>query len=99
LRQIALGPAGVPVAQRLDGLFDSLFLTNNEFTGGVTYTLALSEAIASNGFIAVNAGFVASFIAVRSTITGNWAIPDDNTVALRDESPTRQAAGNTVTVI
>jgi len=74
-------------------------MTNNELDGGVSYIVAASNAVASNGFIAITTGFLASFIAARSTVTGNWTIPDGDIVSLRDESPRKQAAANLTPVI
>ncbi|MBL8292506.1 MAG: hypothetical protein JNN08_11755, partial [Bryobacterales bacterium] len=96
LRQIASTTGG---AAAIDGIFTSLFVTNNQFDGGVNYTTAVSESIASNGFIAANTGTLAAFIAARSTVTGNWAVPDGDIVRLRDESRIKSQAANTIPVI
>lgn len=96
LRQIASTTGG---AAAIDGIFTSLFVTNNQFDGGVNYTTAVSESIASNGFIAANTGTLAAFIAARSTVTGNWAVPDGDIVRLRDESRIKSQAANTIPVL
>jgi len=84
---------------RLENLYSALFVSGNEFDSMISYTVAVSESISDNGFTAVTNGSLASFIAARSTVVGNWAFVDGDLVNLRDESPRKQNAANLMPVI
>src|SRR5262249_31622891 len=88
----------LPGPQTVDGLFDTLFVANNEFNTGTTYTFAVSQGVTANGFTGSRGGIAGSLISTRATVVGNWTVPDGDAVQFRVESPIRQVVGNSANI-